>query len=137
MKNIELNSSYEFEKTFTDSDVDVFAKISEDNNPIHINEEYAAKSIFGKRVVHGILLTSMFSKIFGTIYPGEGGIYLSQTVKFIKPVFINEKVLAKITLTQFDVSKRHGVFTTNCYDPKGNLVMTGDAKVLFPANFIK
>lgn len=135
MNEIVLNSSFEFSKIFSENDVNTFAKISEDNNPIHLNEEYASKSIFRKRVVHGILLTSMFSKILGTIYPGEGCIYLSQSVKFTKPVFIGEKILAKVTLTYFDNSKMQGVFTTNCYNSKGDVVIAGEAKVLFPERY--
>ena len=135
MNNVLLNTSFEFAKTFSENDVNVFAGISEDKNPIHLDEEYASKSIFGKRVVHGILLISMFSKIFGTIYPGEGGIYLSQSVKFTKPVFLDEEIIAKVTLTNFDSSKMQGIFTTNCYNSKGDIVIAGEAKVLFPARF--
>ena len=91
---IEIGKVIEYKKTFTEDDVLDFAKISGDNNPIHLDKKYASESIFGQRVVHGILVTSMFSKIFGTIYPGIGGIYLSQFVKYLKPVFINEQIIA-------------------------------------------
>ena len=132
MNDIEIGKSFEFSNTFTNDDVFAFAEITEDDNPIHINDSYASNSIFGKRVVHGILVTSMFSKIFGTIYPGNGGIYLSQTAKFLMPVFINEKILAKVTLRNFDYSKNRGTFTTECFNSKGDFVLTGEAKILFP-----
>jgi len=131
-KDVEIGKSFEFSKIFTKQDVDTFAKISEDNNPIHVDDNYASKSIFGKRVVHGLLITSMFSKIFGTIYPGEGGIYQSQTSKFLKPVFLNEQITAKVTLTHFDQVKNKGTFLTECFKSYDILVLTGEAKIVFP-----
>ncbi len=132
MKEIIIGKSYEFSKSFTSEDVDEFARISEDNNPIHIDESYASKSIFGKRVVHGILITSMFSKIFGTIFPGEGGIYQSQITKFLNPVFLNEKITARATLKDFDKDKNKGIFLTESIKPDGTLALTGEAKIIFP-----
>jgi 3-hydroxybutyryl-CoA dehydratase len=132
MKETIIGKSYEFSKAFTSDEVKCFARISEDNNPIHVDDNYALKSIFGKRVVHGILITSMFSKIFGTIYPGEGGIYQSQSAKFLKPVFLNEQITAKVTLTNFDQEKNKGTFLTECFKSDGTLILTGEAKIIFP-----
>lgn len=132
MSKIEIGKSYEFSKTFTSDNVNDFAKISEDHNRIHIDNDFASRSIFGKRVVHGILLTSMFSKIFGTIYPGEGGIYQSQSATFLKPVFLNEEIIARVTLREFDYNKNKGIFLTECFKLNGDLVLTGDAKIIFP-----
>ena len=101
----------EFEKTFSPEDVALFSSISNDNNPIHLDAEYAEKSIFGRRVVHGLLVSSLFSKIFGTIYPGSGSIYLTQNVKFLKPAFVGENLKAVITLIEFDESCFY------CFDP--------------------
>lgn len=131
MVEVIIGKTYEFSKAFTSDEIIAFAKISEDNNPIHIDDEYASESIFGQRVVHGILITSMFSKIFGTIYPGEGGIYQSQTAKFLKPVFLNEKIMAKVTLIHFDQDKNKGTFLTECFKGDGTLVLTGEAKIIF------
>jgi 3-hydroxybutyryl-CoA dehydratase len=135
MKKIIIDHEIEFHKTFLIEDVLEFARISEDNNPIHIDEEHASNSIFEKRVVHGVLLVSMFSKIFGTIYPGNGAIYLSQTAKFIKPAFIGEPIGAKAKLINFDKEKYQGVFLTECYNDNGKLLLTGEAKILFPKSF--
>ena len=77
----------------------------------------------------------MFSKIFGTIYPGNGGIYLSQTTKFLKPAFIGDEITAKAKLIDFDESKNRGIFKTECFDPKGNILVVGEAKILFPKSF--
>ncbi|MCF8374639.1 MAG: MaoC family dehydratase [Bacteroidales bacterium] len=135
MKKVKLNTVVEFKKTYTSEDLIDFARISEDNNPIHIDEEYAAKSIFEKRVVHGVLLAGMFSKIFGTIYPGNGTIYLSQSSKFLKPAYLNDLITAKVTLTSFDNEKKRGIFLTECFNESGALVLTGEAKILFPKTF--
>ena len=129
---IEIGKSYEYSKTFTADDVVDFARISEDDNPIHLNDEYASKSIFKKRIVHGILVMSMFSKIFGTIYPGHGGIYLSQSAFFKKPVYLDEKILARVTLKSFNQAKNRGIFITECFNAKGVLVLTGESKFRFP-----
>lgn len=136
MKKIIIGTEVEFSKIFSIEDVFLFSEISDDNNPIHIDEKKASESIFGKRVVHGVLLVSMFSKIFGTIYPGNGSIYLNQTSKFIKPSFVGEKVLAKVTLISFDKDKYRGSFLTECFNESNKLILTGEAKIIFPKGFI-
>lgn len=135
MKKIIIGHEIKFHKTFLIENVLAFARISEDDNPIHIDEEHAFNSIFEKRVVHGVLLLSMFSKIFGTIYPGNGAIYLSQTAKFIKPAFIGDTICAKAKLINFDKEKFQGVFLTECYNDHEKLLLTGEAKILFPKSF--
>jgi 3-hydroxybutyryl-CoA dehydratase len=135
MEKIVIGSEIKFSKAFSLNNVLDFSKISEDNNPIHIDEKYASESIFGKRVVHGVLLISMFSKIFGTIYPGNGSIYLSQTSKFLKPAFIGDIIVAKAKLISFDNNKFQGTFLTECYKESEILIFTGEAKVLFPKTF--
>ena len=122
-------------KIFRKKDLLWFSRISGDFNPIHIDEEKASESIFGKRVVHGVLLLSMFSKIFGTIYPGNGAIYLSQSGKFLKPAFIEENIIAKAKLTFFDESNFHGTFLTECFKNSDTLIFTGESNILFPKTF--
>ena len=135
MEKVKLYTEIEFMKSFSNSDISEFAKLSEDDNPIHLDDDYASNSIFEKRVVHGVLLISMFSKIFGTIYPCNGGIYLSQSTKFIKPAFIGDLITAKATLVAFDNIKKQGIFTTECFNGSGSLILTGEAKILFPSNY--
>jgi len=135
MKKVILGNEIEYYKTFSLNDVLEFSRISEDNNPIHIDKKYASESIFGKQVVHGVLLVSMFSKIFGTIYPGNGAIYLSQISKFLKPAFIGDIIIAKAKLISFDNDKRQGMFLTECFKEPETLIFTGEAKILFPETF--
>ena len=122
----------EFEKTFSPEDVALFSSISNDNNPIHLDAEYAEKSIFGRRVVHGLLVSSLFSKIFGTIYPGSGSIYLTQNVKFLKPAFVGENLKAVITLIEFDEIKNRGNLITEDFNMSDQKLITGEAIILFP-----
>lgn len=135
MEKIIIGKETVFSKSFTLDNVLDFAQVSDDNNPLHIDEKYAAESIFGKQVVHGVLLISMFSKIFGTIYPGNGAIYLSQTSKFLKPAFIGDEILAKAKLISFDSEKHQGIFLTECFKHTDTLIFTGEAKILFPKHF--
>ena len=97
---MELKETFEYEFSFSQGDVNNFAKITGDDNPIHIDEEQAKKSIFKKRIIHGFLSGSVFSKVFGTIWPGNGTIYLSQNMNFLKPMFTNEKYLAKFEIIE-------------------------------------
>lgn len=135
MPKVQIDSQHTFTKTFSAQDVFAFAQLSQDDNPVHVNAEYAKNSIFKKQVVHGVLITSMFSKIFGTIYPGNGGIYMSQASKFIKPAYIDEAITATVTLTAFDDEKKRGVFKCEAHNDNGDLILIGEAKILFPKTF--
>src|SRR6056297_911471 len=105
----EIKIGDDFEKEFivTDDKVRTFAKISGDDNPLHVNDDFASKTRFGKRIAHGILITSFISKVIGRDFPGDGTVYISQLVKFKRPVFIGDKVLVKIeVLEKIDAKKR-------------------------------
>ena len=102
----------EIVRSFSESDVDLFSKLSGDENPVHLNEEYAKNTIFGARIVHGALASSIFSTIFANILPGAGCIYLKSENKFLKPVFLNEAVNFKVEITNIVVEKKRVVFKT-------------------------
>ena len=97
-----LNKIWEVEKKFNENDVISFSNLTGDDNRIHLDEEYANKSFFGKKVVHGTLVASLFSKIFGKVFPGEDSIYLKQEIKFIAPVFIGDTILGQVKLKKFN-----------------------------------
>jgi len=132
MKSPTLGKVVKFEKTFSLDDVIQFAKITEDNNPVHLDESYAKNTIFGTRIVHGMLVASMFSKIFGTIYPGEGCLYYGQNLEFRKPVYLDDTISAQATLIEFNEEKKIGTFKTEAFNSKGQLVINGTAKIVFP-----
>jgi acyl dehydratase len=128
----QIGDKASFSRQFHDEDVALFAQISHDDNPIHLDDAVAAASIFGKKVVHGIFTVSMFSKIFGTIYPGNGGIYLHQSSKFLRPVFVGDHITAEVELIDFHPEKRIGVFATRCFNGAGDMVVDGEAKIKMP-----
>ena len=127
-----LGTSVTLEKTFNAQDVEIFAELTGDKNPVHLDEQYAAGTRFGKRIVHGMLISSLFSTVFGTIFPGEGSIYMGQSLKFLKPVYLGEKITAKVTLTAIRDDKPIGSFETICLDEAGDVVVTGEATLLLP-----
>lgn len=127
MEKIKQGDTYECRSIISQKDVEIFAIISGDRNPIHINEEYASKSIFGRRIVHGFLAGAVFSKVFGTIWPGEGTIYLSQDMSFRRPVFTNIEYTAKFIVDEINHEKHRGVISCYLESPDGKLVITGKA----------
>ena len=100
MINYQIGQSAFFEKCITDEEVRKFAEISGDDNPVHLDDEYAKDTLFGKRIVHGILVSSLISKVIGTQLPGNGTIYLSQNLKFLKPVYVGETVRAEVVIKE-------------------------------------
>ena len=107
IQDLYIGQNYTLEKTFQENDVIEFSKLSMDDNPIHIDEEYASTTIFRRRIVHGFLVSSLFSAIIGTKMPGNGSIYLNQTMNFRKPVFLEQKVIAKVSILSINVEKQH------------------------------
>ncbi len=108
--------------------VEDFARVSGDTNPIHLDEEAAAKSIFGKRIAHGLLLASFFSRLIALRYPGPGSIYLSQSLEFLAPCFVGDEIEVVLLLTEN--TKNIYLLETNIYNLEGKLLVKGNAKVL-------
>ena len=94
-----------FSKTFTDEDVRRFIEITGDSNPLHVDDEFAAKTQFGRRVIHGMLCASMFSTMVGMLLPGTGAIYRSQTIRFLLPVYVGDTVTAHFVVRSVDRAK--------------------------------
>ncbi len=118
-----------FGKTVTDADVLMFAGVSGDTNPVHLNEEFAIGTPFGGRIAHGMLTASLISTVFGTKLPGPGCIYLSQTLKFLAPVRVGETVRAEVTIKSIDRERRRCVFETVC-KVGGKNVLEGEAVIM-------
>ncbi len=127
---IKIGDSYTKEFIVTDEKVRTFAKISGDDNPIHVNDEFAAKSRFGKRIAHGILITSFISKVIGRDFPGDGTIYVSQQVKFKRPVFIEDKISVRIEVLEKNDSKNRIILSTDVYNEQDKKVIEGTAEVM-------
>jgi len=126
-----VGQSASFEKTISEADVYAFAGIIGDLNPAHVNQRYAEGTRFGTRIAHGMLSGSLFSTVFGTKLPGEGAIYLSQSLVFTAPVLLGDTVKATVTVTEM---REKGRVAFGCIATKqdGTVVVTGEAVLLPP-----
>ena len=120
------------EKTVTIEDIKRFAEVSGDFNPVHLDEEFAKKTIFKRRIAHGFLTASFISTIIATELPGPGSIYLKQSLKFLAPVYIDEKILVKVRIIEINIEKSKVKLITECFKNK-TLVLTGEAEILIQA----
>jgi acyl dehydratase len=130
---LEIGMSASRTRIITAEDVELFARVSGDTNPVHLDEAYAAQSQFGRRVAHGMLTLSLISAILGNDLPGVGTVYLGQEVRFRAPVFIGDTVQAIVELKSYREEKRIATFTTTCTNQDGTVVLTGEAVVIAPA----
>ena len=121
-----------YKRVITKEDVLAFGKLTQDMNPAHFDEVYAAKTIFKKPIVHGMLLGSLFSKVFGLDYPGEGTIYCSQTLKFLKPVYPDTVLTVVITVKEIILEKNRVIFTTEIFNDQNECVLTGESLMMPP-----
>ncbi len=119
-------------KTITDADVKNFAAATGDMNPVHLDDDYAASTRFGKRIAHGMLTGGIISAILGNDLPGSGTVYLGQDFKFKAPVFIGDTVTARVELVKYREDKRIATFHTTCTNQDGVLVLEGEAVVIAP-----
>ena len=131
-EDLSLGQTASFGKTIGESDIQMFAAISGDTNPVHINAEVAAASIFKERIAHGMLSAGLISAVLGTRLPGEGAIYLSQTLKFRAPVRIGDTVTASVEITALDPARKRATLATIC-TVGGRPVIEGEASVLVPS----
>ncbi len=116
-------------KIFTESEVECFAKISLDDNPIHLNREYAESTVFGQRIVHGILVASLLSGLMGGKFPGHGTVYLGQSLNFKAPVYIDEEVQASVEVIKIREDKPIITLKTQCMKSDGTIAIEGEAVV--------
>ncbi len=121
-----------FSKTITDADVAMFAGVSGDTNPLHLDSDFASSSVFGGRVAHGMLSASLLSTIFGTKLPGPGCIYLSQSLRFRAPVRVGDTVVARATVEKIDGERGRATFSCTC-TVGDTMVIDGEALVLVPS----
>lgn len=116
-------------KAFTEEDVFRFAELSTDKNPLHLDKEFGKASVFGRRVVHGSLVASLFSGLMGMVLPGKGSIYLGQTLAFKAPVFIGQPVSATVEITRIRQDKPIVTLRTVCTDSENTVVVEGEAVI--------
>lgn len=128
-EDLHIGQSASVSKTITETDIILFAGLSGDLNPVHINADYAATTQFGQRIAHGMLTASLISTIVGMKLPGEGAIYLSQSTRFRAPVFIGDTVTATATVTALDPVKKRVTLQTKC-QVEDKLVLEGESLLI-------
>lgn len=131
IEEIKIGMTASYTQTITDADIKAFAGVSGDRNPVHLDQEYAENSRYKKRLAHGIMTASYFSALFGTKIPGEGCVYVSQSLNFIRPVYINDTVVATVEVIKIDKEKRRILFKTTC-KVKNKIVTNGEATIFIP-----
>ena len=129
LEDLSIGMTSSFEKTITDKDIQAFAAITGDTNPVHLDDEYAAATPFKARIAHGMMSAGLISTVLGTQLPGPGCIYLDQQIKFRAPVFIQDTVVATVTIE--DINQRRGRVTlkTQCF-VNDKLVADGTASMM-------
>jgi len=131
LEEIEIGMKVSYSQTITDADVKAFSGISGDRNPVHLDEQYAEKSRYKKRIAHGLMTASYFSALFGTKIPGEGCVYVSQSLNFKRPVYIGDTVVATVEVISVDLAKKRVFFRTTC-KVKNKVVTDGEAELFVP-----
>ena len=129
IKELHVGDYASYQRTITTQMVDVFAEISGDHNPVHLNDQYAKNTMFGQRIAHGALVSSLFSTILGTELPGEGCIYMSQSSKFVAPVKIGDSITATVRVKEIMPEKNRVLLETIAQNQEGTTVVVGEALV--------
>ena len=129
---LQVGDTAEFSKTISESDVYLYAGVTGDFNPAHINEEYAKKTFFETRIVHGMLVGGFISTVIATKLPGPGSIYIRQELNFLAPVRIGDTVTARVEIADMDREKKRLKMKTVCVNQEGITVLDGAAVVSPP-----
>lgn len=132
IEDIEMGMSRHLRKVVTDRDIELFAEVSTDRNPVHLDDAYAQDTIFEGRIAHGMLTAGLISAVIGEQLPGHGTVYLGQSLKFIAPVRPGDMVTARVTVVEIDHSRRRVTLDCDC-TVDGKKVLVGEARVLAPS----
>ena len=128
--NFKLGDTATITKTITDDDIRAFADLLGDNNSVHLDDEFAKKTRFGRRIAHGMLSASLISTAIGTKLPGAGAIYLSQSFRFMAPVYPGDTITARVIISQIRDDKPIITLETICSNQQDQIVVKGEAVVL-------
>ncbi len=135
-EDLSVGQKASFGKTITEADIVLFAAVTGDTNPMHLNAEYAKDTIFKERIAHGMLAAGLITKVLGTQLPGPGTIYMSQTLKFRAPVRIGETVTATVEVKALHPERHRATLSTIC-TVNGEPVLEGEAFVSVPSRLSK
>ncbi len=128
---MKLKDTYETEFSFSQEEVNQFAELTGDKNPLHLDAEFASKTLFKKPIMHGILSVSVFSKILGMEFPGEGTIYMGQSLEFKRPMYVDEVYRAVCEVVETNLDRNIAIVSTKVFDAETNkLTVSGKAKIM-------
>lgn len=136
MKDLKVGQTATFTKTITEADICLFAGVSGDFNPAHMDAEFAKTTPFKERIAHGMLSATFISTVLGTTLPGRGTIYMKQSVSFLKPVHIGDTVTAHVEVKELIEEKGRAILHTFCTIQDGTVVVDGEAMVMPPKESI-
>ncbi|MEZ5715773.1 MAG: MaoC family dehydratase [Paracoccaceae bacterium] len=132
IEEIEMGMTRHLRKVVTDEDIEMFAQVSTDRNPVHLDDDYARDTIFEGRIAHGMLTAGLISAVIGEQLPGHGTIYMGQSLKFLAPVRPGDTVVAEVEVVGIDHAKRRVTLDCRC-KVDGKKVLVGEATVLAPS----
>lgn len=132
LEDLTVGMSAEYERTVTQDDIEAFAAVSGDNNPLHLDEDYAAGTMFKTRICHGMLTASYISTVMATKMPGPGTVYLSQSVRFKAPVKSGDTVTTRATVSEINAERRRVTFQCECL-VGDKVVLDGESQVMVPS----
>tara|TARA_R110002094_G_scaffold61791_9_gene72298 strand:+ start:1582 stop:2025 length:444 start_codon:yes stop_codon:yes gene_type:complete len=132
IEDIEIGMMRYLRKVVTDEDIQMFAQISTDHNPVHLDDDYAQDTIFEGRIAHGMLTAGLISAVIGEQLPGHGTVYMGQSLKFLAPVRPGDMVYAEVKVTDIEFGKRRVKMDCHC-SVDGKKVLIGEATVLAPS----
>ncbi|MHB8730423.1 MAG: MaoC family dehydratase [bacterium] len=129
-QGIEVGQRASLTRTISGDDIEAYARLTGDHNPLHVDETFAVRTRFGRRVAHGLLSAGLISAVLGTRLPGPGAIYLQQTFRFERPVYPGDTITATVEVTAYREDRRLVTLRTTCADQSGEIVIDGEAIVL-------
>lgn len=130
LEELKIGQRSSLKKVINKEMIEAFAEISGDKNPVHLDDKYAQKTIFKGRIAHGILVSGLISAVIANQLPGEGTIYLSQTLKFLRPVRVDDEITAEVEILNIDFEKSRVNLRTTCINQNNIQVIDGEALVL-------
>lgn len=134
---LQVGDQFKHKFSYTQDDVDTYARISGDTNPLHIDPQAGKESMFGRNIIHGYLGASVFTKIFGSLWYNDGHIYLSQSLKWLKPMFVDTEYEAVITVKEIFPDKNRVLYDCAVYDVATNTqTIAGEAMLMNKKQYV-